>query len=92
MVQRQPEDGIEVEIMMGPEHHQLQQPINRPNPADTNQEHGGDVMDFINEIGVSDNEEDDLEEPLAEEPLAEEDYDPRLFEEQKERAQRYRRS
>ena len=50
------------------------------------------MMDFINEIGVSDNEEDDLEEPLAEEPLAEEDYDPRLFEEQKERAQRCRRS
>ena len=49
-------------------------------------------MDIINEIGVSDNEEDDLEEPLAEEPHAEEDYDPRLFEEQKERAQRYRRS
>ena len=49
-------------------------------------------MDIINEIGVSDNEEDDLEEPLAEEPLAEEDYDPRLFEEQEERAQRYRRS
>ena len=49
-------------------------------------------MDFINEIGVSDNEEDDLEEPLAEEPLAEEDYDPRLFEEKKERVQRCRRS
>ena len=38
-------------------------------------------MDIINQIDVSDREEDDFEEPIAEE-----DYDPRLYEEQEERA------
>ena len=38
-------------------------------------------MDLIQELDVSDKEEDELEEPVAEE-----DYDPRIFEEQKERA------
>ena len=38
-------------------------------------------MDIINQIDVSDREEDEFEEPIAEE-----DYDPRLYEEQPGRA------
>ena len=45
-------------------------------------------MDALLNIDMSDKEEDDLEEEkIAEEPPAEEDYDPRLFDEQKECAQ-----
>ena len=44
-------------------------------------------MDIINQIDVSDREEDDFEEPLAEE-----DYDPRLYEEQLGRAKLIGRS
>ena len=67
----------------------MQAPINRPRRADTNGDHGnGEEMDALLDIDVSDKEEDDLEEEkLAEEPPAEEDYDPRLFDEQKECAQ-----
>lgn len=44
-------------------------------------------MDIINQIDVSDREEDDFEEPIAEE-----DYDPRLYEEQSGRAKLIGRS
>lgn len=71
-------------MIMEPEQNQLQQPIHRRNLNDTGEDHRDDnEMDVVRELDVSDNEEEgDLEEPLAEE-----DYDPRMFEEQKERAQ-----
>ena len=69
---------------MEPEQNQLQQPIHRRNLNNIGEDHRDDnEMDFVRELDVSENEEEgDLEEPLAEE-----DYDPRMFEEQKERAQ-----